>query len=185
LILLFSHPALAQLKKTFPLQAVTLQFAGSTGFLTAGYSRQSAAGKVDLGLLYGYTPEFAGGEDLHTANLKFIYQPFNLRIAPAFFIQPVQTGIFISQHFGKNLSFRWPEKYKKGYYWWLPSTRLHLLLGSQVSYFPENKKIKRVAFYFEANTNDLYVASYSANRNYRSIPFYDIIFFGMGTRIYF
>jgi len=41
----------------------------------------------------------------------------------------------------------------------------------------------RVAFYFEENTNELYIFSYFTNR--KTIKVYDIIFFGTGIKLYF
>jgi hypothetical protein len=171
-------------KKIFPTAAVALQYAGSIGWVTTGYFRQSANKKVELGLLYGYTPESLGGE-IHSFALKFIYEPFKINTEPGFQIEPVQTGLFITQNFSNNLSWTWSKKYDRGYYWWTNSLRFHLFLGPQVSYMFNAKVVDKISFYFEANTNDLYVFSYFANDNARSLSLYDIIFFGVGSKVYF
>ena len=186
LFLFFSQFLFAQTekKKIFPTEAAGIQFAGSIGWLSAGYFRQAANKKIELGFLYGYTPEFAGGR-IHTIALKFIYEPFRLNVNPDIQIEPLQAGAFFTQNFARNLYISWPEKYNTSYYKWISSLRIHVLLGSQVSYILNDKVVQKISFYFEANTNDLYYRSLRANSNKHSLALDEIIFFGIGSKVYF
>jgi hypothetical protein len=171
------------LKKYLPGSAFSLQFAGSTGFLSAGYWRQTGKEKIDLGLTYGYLPKSLGGE-VHVFALKFLYIPFSFKPLPALRIEPVQLGAFLALNCGENLYLFWPkDQYGHRYYWWQNNLRKHLSISSQLSWEIDSKNIERIAFYFEANTNDLYINSYIPNS--RSLKLYDIIFFGCGIKTYF
>ncbi|MBK5286570.1 MAG: hypothetical protein JJE25_14335 [Bacteroidia bacterium] len=186
LFLLFSQFLFAQSekKKILPTAGAGIQFAGSIGWLSAGYFRQSANKKIELGFLYGYTPVFAGG-NIHTIALKFIYEPFRINVKPDIQIEPIQAGVFFTQNFAKNLYISMPEKYKAGYYKWISSLRIHVFLGLQVSYILNDKVVQKISFHFEANTNDLYYRSYTVHNNRNSLDLSEIIFFGIGSKVYF
>ncbi|MCE3279615.1 MAG: hypothetical protein K0S44_1806 [Bacteroidetes bacterium] len=168
-----------------PMTAGTIQFAGSTGFLTAGFFKGTKSERVQVGLLYGYTPEIFGGH-LHSLSLKFIYNPVRFDLGRNFYSEPVQAGIFACQNFGKNLDLTWPSQYPSDYYWWTASLRGHVFLSTTLGVRTNRAKhIDRIAWYFEANTNDLYFASYIIKNNHTSLSLYDIIFFGTGLKFYF
>jgi hypothetical protein len=160
-----------------------LQYAGSTGFLNAGVGKRTASEKLELGLMYGHTPKTFGGP-LHSFTLKFLYSPWQIKFREVIF-EPVQPGLFICQHFGKNVEVLWPRsQYPRGYYWWPRSLRRHLFVSSAVSFNTGFKEFRRASFYFETNTNDLYLFSYLNKKNYNTLSFYDIIFFGLGVKVY-
>jgi len=169
-------------KRYFSKQAVTGQFAGSTGFWTVGYSRVSSRERLELGLLYGKVPRRYGGI-LRTITLKLTYNPFKIYLLPKLRWEPLQTGLFSAQSFGTNVGMSWPDKYPQGYYWWPRGLREHVFLGSQLSWCIKDKPVDRVSVYFEANTNDLYIYSFVSNT--KALKLYDIIFFGIGAKVYF
>lgn len=171
-------------KKVFPSSAIALQYAGSTGLASVGYFRVTENEKIQLGLLYGFTPERAGG-NLHSLSLKFIYDPYKIHLSKRFYVRPLQTGVFISQSFGKQLDFQWPDHYPRHYYRWAPSLRFHIHLGLEMALLTNKSEwLDHVSFYFESNTNDLYIGSYFGNNNYRALSLYDIVFFGVGSKCY-
>lgn len=169
------------INKLFPKSVFTVQYAGSTGFLTLGFSKVTSKNKIEIGFLYGMVPRSLGGLN-QSLTLKGTYNPLHLDILKRIKIEPIQTGVFICQNFGETLGLQWGNKYPKGYYWWPRSTRIHFFVSSQVSYKIEKKHFDRIAYYFEANTNDLYLYSYFPNRNTMSL--YDIFFFGTGIKLY-
>ncbi|PBQ32992.1 hypothetical protein CNR22_14810 [Sphingobacteriaceae bacterium] len=171
----------AQIFKALPKTAFTGQYAGSTGLYTFGVSKVSRYDKVELGLLYGRVPKKFGGIN-NSLVLKFTYNPFQLDVTEKLKFEPLQTGLFINQNFNEHTTVLWNDKYPKGYYWWAKSTRFHFFLSTQISVRIEKKHIDRAAWYFEANTNDLYVHSYIPNT--RSLSLYDIFFFGTGLKLY-
>jgi hypothetical protein len=134
---------------------------------------------VEIGAVYGYTPPAFGGA-LHSVSLKFTYIPFHVHFLDRMSWEPIQTGLFVAQNFGKNLYLHWPEKYPKHYYWWSSSLREHVFLSTQLSCNVNYKRLSRISGYFEANTNDLYVYSYFPNRG--ALSLYDIICFGIGLK---
>jgi hypothetical protein len=172
----------SRFKTVFPGHCASIQFAGSVGFLSAGYHISTKKEKLEIGIVYGHTPLAFGGP-LHSVSLKFLYNPFKLNLGNYFSFEPVQTGIFIAQNFGKNLYLTWPDKYPKQYYWWANSLREHIFLSSTLSLNLQDKMIEKISCYFEANTNDLYLYSYFPNRT--AIKLYDIVFFGIGTKVWF
>jgi hypothetical protein len=172
--------AQAQRDPLFPKSMIVSQFAGSTGLASAGFSKVTARDKIELGLLYGYLPKAYGGNN-HSLSLKFAWNPWQFKVK-RLSVEPVQLGAFICQNFNKNLEFTWGNNYPKNYYWWPRSTRFHPTHSTQLAYVFDTKRLDRLAYYFEANTNDLYIASWYPNR--KALSLYDIIFFGMGLKLY-
>lgn len=165
----------------FPKSVAVAQFAGSTGLLSAGFSKVSTCDKIELGLLYGFLPKAYGGIN-HSLSLKFVYNPFRFTLWKRLSIEPIQLGGFICQNFNKGTEPVWGKDYPKNYYWWPRATRFHPTVSAQIGYLAGSGHIDRVAYYFEANTNDLYIASWYPNR--KALSLYDIIFFGMGLKLY-
>lgn len=171
-------------KKILPRTMLSIQYAGSTGLGTVGYFKAGKKEKLELGLLYGFTPAFVGGP-LHSLSLKLIYNPFRIKIREFLISEPIQGGVFISQNFGSALETKWGSQYPDKYYWWHPSQRYHLFFSTSLAYYTSSlKKIDHVSFYFETNTNDLYIASYFPKNNHRSLTVYDIVFLGSGLKFY-
>ena len=187
LFLLTSHILFAQEEKKtkiFPTEALSLQYAGSIGWLSAGYFRGTKNEKIEFGFVYGFTPKFVGG-NINTIGLKFIYNPIKIQVNNTISFEPIQTGFFITQNFGHNLHIKWPDQYEEQYYNWTNSTRFHIFLSTQASYTLNTKRVKKIAMYFETNTNELYFNSYMGNNNWKSLSITDIFFFGIGAKVYF
>lgn len=171
----------AQHDPFFPKSVVTGQFAGSTGLVSAGFSKVTPHDRIELGLLYGFLPKAYGGTN-HSLSLKFVYNPFRFRILKRIWMEPVQLGAFVCQNFNKDIGPLWGKNYPPNYYWWPRGTRFHPTLSTQIAVAIGSNRIDRVACYFEANTNDLYISSYYPNR--KALSFYDIVFFGAGLKLY-
>lgn len=169
-------------RKWFPQTAITGQYAGSIGMYSIGYSKITPNKKIELGLLYGKIPKFAGTEH-RTLSLKFTYNPIHYNINTRFTFEPIQMGVFLCQNFGENSSLFWGKQYPKGYYWWSKSLRIHGFVSTQLSYkMIESKSFDRISLYLEANTNDLYLYSYLPNT--RTMDWHDIFFLGAGIKVY-
>lgn len=166
-------------KKCFSETSYSIQYAGSTGFISLGIKKVTKNKKFEIGVETGKTPSFIGPVE-RTVVGKFLYAPFNLNYK-SFIFQPLTCGLFFARHFGETHG-NWSYKYPKGYYWWNRSMRSHAFIGSQMSLTTKSNLISRLAIYFEANTNDLYLYSYIPNR--KSMSFYDIIFFGTGFKFF-
>lgn len=176
-------PAEAQLlRKTFPGWSLSAQYAGSIGTASLSYLQHTRNERIAVGLSYGHIWPAQGGP-LDAWALRFMYTPWQVHLDERWCLEPLQTGVFVAYTSGLDLRASWPTYLEKGYYWWLPNFRQHLFLRSQLSFSPVQHRVRRVAAYFEVNTNDLYVYSWWPNR--RSIALYDILFFGTGVQLYF
>lgn len=102
-----------------------------------------------------------------------------------FLHESFQKGVFVCQTCADNLYLTRPDKYESGYYRWTKSPRFHVSFGVQTTYPINTALVKKMSFYFETNTNYLYVFSYFGNGNYKSLNPGDIFFFGIGTKVYF
>ena len=111
-------------------------------------------------------------------------QPLKIKVAKAFTIHPLDTGIKSAYHFGDQFYLNRPECFPRGYYWWKSALRLHLATESSVTRELKNAgSIKAATGYIELNTNDLYLVSYVLNPTVLAIT--DIIKIGCGIRIHF
>lgn len=183
--LLIALGAYSQEKKrnVFIPNLYTLQFAGSIGFGSIGAGYASTNDRFNLSLGYGYVPKSLGGR-LDILHAKLVYKPFAMPLGNKLIWKPANPVFFLSYTINEGFYGNWPEhQYPKDYYWWNSAYRLHGGLSSELSIpsAPQNKLIKNYTFYVEANTNDLYLASYLTNRNYLTI--YDILKLGMGIKV--
>jgi hypothetical protein len=166
------------IKYILPKSSWAMQYAGSIGFASVGYFRQTQNEKIELGFLYGHTPQKYGGP-LNSLTLKLIYNPFKIKLSNKVRFEPIQTGLFITGWFGENTDISWSSRYPKGYYFWQSNMRKHIFVSSQFSLLLH--RVERVSLCFEANTNDLYMYTYAVNKN---LSLSDIIFYGIGLKIY-
>jgi hypothetical protein len=167
---------------------VTLQHAGSIGYFSAGFGYNlNKSGKSTLDFMYGNVPESKGG-DLNIFTTKFAWRPFNIPIKDWAIIHPINPGIFISYHRGKNFDSKWDDvNYPKGYYWWSTAIRPHISFTTEVKIdakkILKNTKIKHISFYNEINTNELYFISYIQNN--RTLSLTQVFKLGLGAKVYF
>ena len=182
-ILGLSGPSTAQpLQKAFPGRSIGAQYAGSVGLFSVNALLHSRNERLALGLGAGHVPKAQGGP-LGTYTFRFMYTPWQVDIHDRWMLEPFQTGLVVAFSTGLDLTAQWPSYLDRGYYWWLPNFRQHLFVRTQLSYRPKERKVQRIAAYFEVNTNDLYVYSWWPNRS--SITLYEIVFFGAGLQLYF
>ena len=170
-------------KAIIPDQA-NIQYAGSIGYMSLGAGYNLFKEKAALSFHYGYVPETKGGE-LHITAIKFEYKPWAIRIKDKVIFHPFNPVVFLSYTMGKNFGLSFDrDQYAKGYYFWSPALREHLGVSSEVKILGDrSSKIKAISIYTEANTNDLYMVSWYANRT--STPIYEIFHLGFGMRMYF
>ena len=185
-LLVFCSITLAKgnIKNWLPRKSyVSLQYAGSIGTISAGYFRTTQNNIFEIGFTYGYLPKALGGE-IHTIAIKANFNLVRIKVKEKILIEPIQIGSFVTHNFGNNLGLDWNDKqYPDDYYWWPRSIRFHISLGSQVSYKMNHNSIDRIGMYIEANTNDLYMSSFSGNN--QALKITDIIFLGVGVKVYF
>ncbi len=161
-----------------------LQFAGSMGMFSSGpgwyYGKRN---QWETDFYIGFIPKINGSKGHLTTTLKQTYTPFHVRLNDRLGIEPLTSGIYISKIFGEYFWSRLPEKYPKGYYFWAVNTRFHVFVGQSISLKPSEKMIgKEMAFFYEFNTNDLYLISAVQNK---TIGLKDIVSLSFGLRYRF
>jgi hypothetical protein len=173
-------------KFIIPNSAV-IQYGGSIGYLnlSLGYDLWKDKGTLDLG--FGFVPRSHGG-DLEILSGKFAYKPIKIKLGDWAIIHPLNPGIFLTYHLGKDFDLvRSRSQFDKGYYWWSTSVRPHISLSNEISLNPDRalpgSKIKSLGIYSEFNTNDLYIVSWFKNR--KTITFGDMFKLGFGLRAHF
>lgn len=162
-------------------QQTKLQFAGSMGMFSTGagwyYGRKE---QWETDLFIGFIPRMNGSEGHVTITVKQTYTPFQFHINDSFSYEPLTTGIYLNKIFGEYFWNRLPEKYPKGYYFWAVNTRFHVFLGQAFAFKLSEKTMgKSLSFFYEFNTNDLYLISAWSNK---TIGLKDVIGLSFGLR---
>ena len=158
-----------------------LQFAVSMGMFSA---RQGwFYGKNNHWETYwfiGFIPKIAGAEEHMPTPIKQTYTPFRIQVNDYLSFEPVTTGIYINKIFGEYFWSKLPERYPKNYYFWAVNTRFNIFLGQSVAFRMGNKTLgKELSFFYELNTNDLYLISAFGNK---TIGLSDILSLSFGIR---
>ncbi|GHA79174.1 hypothetical protein [Pontibacter akesuensis] len=174
----------ADARKWYAPDAVTLQFAGNTGFLSLGANYSFQKDKVNAELLYGFVPKLDAEEVLHLLTLKGIYKPIRrVELGNDFTLTPLRMNLGISYYFRDQFSTTWDSAYPKNYYWWTSSLRLTGGLGSELHYPLRNSNtFRELTFYGEVGTYDLIVTSAVKDPTLKA---WDIISFALGARANF
>lgn len=160
---------------------IKLQFAGSMGMFSFGPGwYYGSRNQWETDLFLGFIPRINGSDSHITVTLKQTYTPFQILFNESFSYEPLSSGVYFNKIFGEYFWSRLPEKYPKGYYFWAVNTRFHVFLGQAFAFrLSEDTKGKTISFFYEFNTNDLYLISAWGNK---SIGLKDIIGLSFGFR---
>lgn len=170
-----------QRKVDFTPDYYALQFAGSIGTGSVGVGYNVFKEKTRLSLHYGFVPVAAGGE-LNIIALKWLYKPWQITSTPRLSWQLLDVGAMVSYHFGEAFHTRWPShRYPRGYYWWRPSLRYHLMIENSATWQLERGPFSTITGYVEANSNELYLVSYMLNT--KELSPLQIFKLGVGIRV--
>ena len=133
---------------------------------------------------FGVVPKNRGGT-LNIVSAKLIFNPKTYDIDSRLRLSPFDLGLMGSFHYGDNFETRWPEGvHPKGYYWWHPALRAHLILETSLNYeFAKGHRFQSVSGYIEFNTNELYLVSFI--QNLKTVRLTDIVKIGIGLRLDF
>lgn len=175
LSLLFAFNASAQ-RKTI----ITMQYAGSIGYMSIGGGITSKTQKVQHELLYGFVPKAYGGP-LDKITYKFTYMPVKWQVSKKIAWMPLNPTAFASYNIGKDYSLQPSyKKYDDDYYWWSPALRFHFGVNTAIELTNDTFKNKAI-IYLEANTNDRYVTTWWDNTSVLNVS--DIFFLGAGVKV--
>lgn len=162
---------------------VTIQYAGSIGFINAGAGYSIFRGRAITSFHYGVVPATKGGE-LHIVAGKLLFNTMRFKLSERVMLDPLDAGIMISYHFGSPFASSWPDhRYPEGYYWWKTSVRAHLNTQSSITVRLKDKAIHSLSVYADYNISELYLVSIFQNR--RSLRPGEVIKAGFGIRATF
>lgn len=182
-LIITAHFCYAQSNNTLLPDYVSLQYAGSTGWLSVGTGYHLFKDHFRVGMQYGYVPKNRGG-DLHILTAALLYKPVKVNLSNKVSINPIDFGLKASYQFGENYSLKWPSKYPDGYYWWSSALRLHLVTESSITIKLASPKLfKSITGFVELNSNDLYMISYVLNM--KSLKLTEVVKTGVGVRLHF
>lgn len=171
-----------QWNRLIPKQ-MKLQFAGSMGMISLGsgwvYGKKL---QWETDMFVGFIPQIENMKGHMTATLKQTYTPFRIELNEDFTYEPLTTGIYLNKIFGTYFWNKLPDKYPNNYYFWATNTRFNIFLGQAVSYKMRKESVPNWSFFYEVNTNDLYLLSIIGNK---MIKVTDIINISFGLRYRF
>lgn len=186
LLVLFLAPVcvLGQEKHNLAPDFLVVQYAGSIGYMSGGVGYDAFKRNARFSVHYGVVPKRVGGA-VQVFAAKMTYIPVVIGLSENTSVNPLDIGLMASWHNAHHVTARWPEyQYSKGYYWWHPSLRLHLITETSFTYeFNDDNKVTSITGYIELNANDLYIVSYFYN--VRSLRITDIVKTGIGIRVNF
>lgn len=174
-LLLLAFAAPAQNKKPTPgivPHHIKLQYAGSIGFISAGFGYKSKNEKIHGDFFYGYVPAKAGGIDIHSITAKFTWLPVSKIIKDDVKLDLLTAGILVNYAFGKRYHLFSRTRYTFVYYGFPTAAHLAAFIGGSVSR-------KKFGLYYEIGTTDRDLMSYITNT--RAIGFFEIINIGIGA----
>lgn len=176
--------SLAQQKRWALPDFGAVQYAGSIGYFSAGLGYDVFKSNARFSTHFGVVPENRGGT-LNIISAKLLFNPTTIMLWRRVRLNPVDIGVMGSFHYGDNFETRWPEGvHPKGYYWWHPALRTHLVIENCLTYiFKKGRRFSSFSVYLEFNTNELYFISFI--QNLRTVRLGDIIKLGTGVRLNF
>jgi hypothetical protein len=162
----------------------TLQYAGSTGFISVGGGYSIFKNKANMDILFGYVPVFAGGLPIETISLKFTGAVWRVPVNNRVGLNPLSIGTFFCYTPGREYSSELPSWYPTGYYWWSEAIRVNIFIGGGGDITLINsRRISKLNFYYELGTNEIKLVSYIQNTKVLTLG--DILHAGIGMRIHF
>ncbi len=182
-ILLFfvsAAPLKAELSPLIPDTAVA-QFAGYIGFISAGAGYEFFNDKLNMEILYGYVPAFAGGVEIHMLTGRAVVSPIRFPTGYGLTIYPFTLGLFINYAEGEQYRVIWPSVYPEWYY---RPTALYTgeSLGFRIKKDTGGEIVKAVEFYADIVTMSEYLYEYMENDR---VKLQYIVSLAMGMRIHF
>lgn len=159
-----------------------VQFAGSIGFLAAGFGYENRKSTLEGDLYYGYVPKKFGGISMHSLTGKITVNPFPESKILGLKLRPLTVGALGSYTFGKQYFLFSPENYPYNYYGFPTALHAGVFVGGQLSTSFNKRSLRSVGIYYELGTNDRELKSYLGNN---SIKFTEILNLAIGIKTTF
>lgn len=161
-----------------------LQVGGFLGSVGGGLGYAAFGDRLNISVLYGFTPAGKAGHAVHAGKLAVDYRPFEVGAARLRFV-PFYAGAGLLYAFGGEYFTSLPARYQRidtNYY---PPTALHwmLQLGSELDFAPARGFAERHGLYYEVVAFDSYIFSYFENPD--RLRFVDTLASTLGYRLAF
>lgn len=163
-----------------------VQYAGSMGIISAssGWSYGKKE-QWESDIFIGFLSDKVSDNSTFVFTIKESYIPFRKSYKNGLIFEPLNTGLFITRSFDKNLWVKPPEKYPDSYYGMSVNLRFNIFIGQSLGVKIPSKNSDRVrvaSFFYELNSNDLYIVSAWDNSN---ISIFDIVKLSLGVKFRF
>jgi len=137
------------------------------GLLSFGTGWQYANWETDIFL--GFVPKYSTDKTKVTFTVKqnFIPWKINLKRIKQVSIDPLACGMYVNTVFGGDFWSAEPDKYPSGYYNFSTKVRFNIFMGQRITLHinPLHRFFaKSITFFYEINTNDLYLVSAFTNK---------------------
>ncbi|SFQ68905.1 hypothetical protein [Hymenobacter arizonensis] len=161
-------PAPLVVRKWYRPTHALLQTGGGLGMVTGGLGYAFVNNRIDADVLVGYVPKRFAGSALGVASIKLMYSPFRLRVAEQVQVLPFTIGGYYS-YTHNTINSGASGQYPADYYWFSTDSRYGPFIGGRFTYLAPpiaaTGTPRKLSFYYELGSNDLYIASYLTNRD--------------------
>lgn len=165
-----------------PRRVVT-QYAGGIGLFSAGlgwmYGKNNS---WETDFLLGYVPPYTTGRGKLTITARETYVPFDIKVYGDVNFQPLAVAMYFNVITGHEFWMSEPVRYPHKYYGFSSGMRAGISIGQRLRlHIPEAKRriFREVIIYYDFNTCDLDIASFSTNRY---VSLWDIINISLGLK---
>lgn len=165
-----------------PRRVVT-QYAGGIGLFSAGlgwmYGKNNS---WETDFLLGYVPPYTTGRGKLTITARETYVPFDIKVYGDVNFQPLAVAMYFNVITGHEFWMSEPVRYPHKYYGFSSGMRAGISVGQRLRlHIPEAKRriFREVIIYYDFNTCDLDIASFSTNRY---VSLWDIINISLGLK---
>ena len=155
-------------RKWYRPDHLALQTGGGLGLVAGGAGYAFLRDRLETDILIGYVPKRYASSTLSLASLKVMYSPFHLPVGEKLQVVPFTVGAYFSYTHG-TINDEVRGQYSKDYYWFSTDSRFGALVGGRVTYLgapvASTGQPRKMSFYYELGTNDLYLVSFFNNLN--------------------
>lgn len=160
------------------------QFAGGMGLVSVGtgwdYGKNN---QWETDIFLGFLPKYSTDKTKLTFTLKQNFIPWEIHVNHRLSISPLTCGMYLNTIFGSEYWTTEPDKYPNDYYSFSTKMRIYVFAGQRFTWNinPRKRQYARsLSFFYEFNTNDLYLAS-AATNSYLSAK--DIVKLSLGIKM--
>lgn len=151
---------------------IILQYAGNSGWLSAGFGYETKNQKFSGAVLYGFVPGEISKQVIHSITGKIAWHPLRRRIA-RLDAELIYTGLFLNYAFGKQYFAFDPPFYPYEYYDFPTAINTAIFFGQSVGFH-------QWKLYYELGSTGKELITYFGNT--KSVKITDVLTAGVGVK---